>query len=326
MDENLLRELRRITPEEKAYRDSSAAVNEDIYMEPRSNVVDYKKLLESGKTIDIRTHTRFVHFPKHTHNYVELIYMCSGETTHVINGDEIVLRQGELLFLNQNAVQEIYPAGEDDIAVNLIILPSFFDYSLTMLGDEDNLIRDFIIDCLKSNDRNVSYLHFRVADILPIQNIMENLIWTIHNKQINKRSINQATMGLLLLQLMNYTDLVDVGKDNESRELLMSVYRYVEDRYSDGSFTELANELHYDMHWLSKTIKQMTGKNYTDLLQEKRMRQAAYLLRTSGLNVADVAVAVGYENISYFHRLFHRTYGESPRNYRILHSSDSGEI
>ena len=326
MNQELLEELRQITPEEQMYLDGAESVDEGIYMEPKTNVVDYKKLITSGKVIDVRTHTRFVHFPEHTHNYVELIYMCSGSTKHIINGNEIVLEKGELLFLNQNAIQEIMPAGEDDIAVNLIILPSFFDYALTMLGDEDNLIREFIIDCLKSKDNDVSYLHFKVADVLPIQNLMENLIWTIHNKQNNKRSINQATMGVLLLQLMNYTEFVDVGKDNSGQELVMSVYKYVEENYRDGSFTDLAEQLHYDLHWLSKTIKQLTGKNYTELLQDKRMRQAAYLLRTSKLTVADIATAVGYENISYFHRLFQKTYGTSPRNYRLDYSTESEDI
>lgn len=326
MNQELLEELRQITPEEQMYLDGAESVDEGIYMEPKTNVVDYKKLITSGKVIDVRTHTRFVHFPEHTHNYVELIYMCSGSTKHIINGNEIVLEKGELLFLNQNAIQEIMPAGEDDIAVNLIILPSFFDYALTMLGDEDNLIREFIIDCLKSKDNDVSYLHFKVADVLPIQNLMENLIWTIHNKQNNKRSINQATMGVLLLQLMNYTEYVDVGKDNSGQELVMSVYKYVEENYRDGSFTDLAEQLHYDLHWLSKTIKQLTGKNYTELLQDKRMRQAAYLLRTSKLTVADIATAVGYENISYFHRLFQKTYGTSPRNYRLDYSTESEDV
>ena len=34
-------------------------------------------------------------FSRHTHNFVELIYMCSGSTTHKINGDLITLREGE---------------------------------------------------------------------------------------------------------------------------------------------------------------------------------------------------------------------------------------
>ena len=115
MNQELLNELRQISREESEYREGKGDVNRGIYMEPETQMVDYKRLIESGKTIEIRTHTRFVHFPQHTHNYVELIYMCSGHTTHIVNGDRIELGTGELLFLNQNATQEIYPAGEDDI-------------------------------------------------------------------------------------------------------------------------------------------------------------------------------------------------------------------
>ncbi len=136
--------------------------------------------------------------------------MCSGSTRHLINGSEVLLGTGELLFLSQTATQEIFPAGYDDIAVNFIILPEFFGQPLDMIGTEDNMLRTFIIECLKNGSQNVHYLHFKVADILPIQNLVENLIWTLHNKQPNKRSSNQVTMGLLFLQLMNYIDKAEL--------------------------------------------------------------------------------------------------------------------
>ena len=53
--------------------------------------------------------------------------MCQGTTTHILNGSKVILEAGDLLFLNQNAEQEILPAGEQDIAVNFIVLPEFFD-------------------------------------------------------------------------------------------------------------------------------------------------------------------------------------------------------
>ena len=51
-------------------------------------------------------------------------------------------------------------------------------------------------------------------------------------------------------------------------------------------------------------IRRLTGKNYTELVQNKRLTQAAYLLETTGLSVADIGERVGYENMSYFHRIF----------------------
>ena len=135
-------------------------------------------------------------------NYVEMIYMCQGSTVHTINGERIELKTGELLILNQNAVQEIEPAGRDDIAVNFLILPEFFDQTLRMIGAEENQLKDFIVGCLKSGEVPLCYLHYRIADVLPVQNLIENLVWTLLHHQSNKRSINQITMGLLFLQLM----------------------------------------------------------------------------------------------------------------------------
>lgn len=66
-------------------------------------------------------------------------------------------------------------------------------------------------------------------------------------------------------------------------------------------------ELHYDTCWLSREIKRHTGKTCTDLVQDKRLSQAAYLLTYTAMPVIDIGLAVGYENISYFHRIFQKS-------------------
>jgi AraC-like DNA-binding protein/mannose-6-phosphate isomerase-like protein (cupin superfamily) len=316
MTEELLRELRRITPEEQQILDGKNEIEKELYISGADNTFDAAKLLESGKLITVRPHTRFVHFPAHTHNYVEVIYMCSGSTRHIINDTEVLLREGELLFLNQHAVQEIDPAGESDIAVNFIILPEFFDEVLRMTDAEENMLRRFVVDCLRGENQSAAYLHFKVADVLPIQNLVENLIWSILNQQPNKRSINQVTMGLLFLQLMNRIDRVETDAADEAQKFTMTVLSYIEEHYKDGELSDLANELHYDLYWMSREIKKRTGKTYTELVQTKRLSQAAYLLTHTAMSVMDVGLAVGYENMSYFHRIFQNRYGMTPRKYR----------
>ena len=242
------------------------------------------------------------------------LYM-SGDSD-VIDGVEILLKEGELLFLNQNATQEIYPTEENDIAVNFIILPEFFDYGLKLMGDEQNLLRQFVIDCLTGKNDAAGYMHFKVADVLPIQNLVENLIWSIWNKQPNKRSINQVTMGLLFLQLLNHMDRMEAGEANQSQKLVIDVLGYIEEHYKDGELTQLAQLLNYDTYWLSKEIKKRTGKNYTELVQAKRLNQAVYLLENTSMSVLDIGLAVGYDNQSYFHRIFQKRFQMSPKKYR----------
>lgn len=314
--EALYQELKKITEEERAILQGRREIEKERYMGMGSDMIDAGKLLESGKLIQVRPHTRFVHFPKHTHNYIEMIYMCSGMTHHVVDGEDIFLKEGELLILNQKAEQEIFPAGEEDIAVNFIILPEFFDYTLKMLGEEKNLLRDFVVDCLMGRDERSGYMHFKVAGVLPVQNLVENLIWTIWNRQPNRRSINQATMGLLFLQLLNHLDSMETRREQQDQRLVIEVLGYIEEHYRDGELLELAKQLNYDFYWLSKEIKKQTGRTFTELLQEKRLNQAAYLLQNTAKTIQEVGLAVGYDNQSYFYRIFKERFGVTPKKFR----------
>ena len=318
MKQEIIADLSRITEEEQAILDGKTEVEKERYSSGQKFVMDAGKLLERGKLIDIRPHTRFIRFPAHSHNYVEMIYMCQGSTVHTINGDRIELKTGELLILNQNAVQEIEPAGRDDIAVNFLILPEFFDQTLRMIGAEENQLKDFIVGCLKSGEVPLCYLHYRIADVLPVQNLIENLVWTLLHHQSNKRSINQITMGLLFLQLMNYTERVQVGEQYFEQEMLLGVYRYIDGTLPGGQpFGTGGRTALRFLHLKPHDPPPDRGKNYTELVQNKRLTQAAYLLETTGLSVADIGERVGYENMSYFHRIFKERYGISPRKYRV---------
>ena len=96
----------------------------------------------------------------------------------------------------------------------------------------------------------------------------------------------------------------------------MNVLQYVEEHYRDGSLTALSNHLNREFTWLSKTILKLSGYTYTDLVQKKRLEQACFLLRTTALSVTDISLAVGYDNFSYFHRIFRKTVGLTPGAYR----------
>ena len=316
MHRELLRELSVITEEERKILDGRKEIDQQIYTEKKDMVIDSKKLLQKGKLIQVRPHTRFVHFPKHTHNYIEMIYMCQGSTTHILNGNEIVLEQGDLLFLNQNAVQEILPAGEDDIAVNFIVLPEFLDTAFSMMGDEENQLRDFLVGALCGRDGETSWMYFHVADILPIQNLIENMVWTIFYDSSNKRSCTQITMGLLFLQLLNYMDKMETGGSKYDSEITAAVLSYINGHYKNGTLSELSEQMGYDVYWLSREIRRRTGRTYKELLQEKRMQQAVYLLANSEIPVTDIIESIGYDNTSYFYRKFREKYGMSPKEYR----------
>ena len=309
----ILNKLMPITDEEKEIRSVGNRINHKLYMNERGDVINAELLLEKGKLITVRPHARFVDFPEHSHDFVEVVYMCAGSTKHTVNGKDILLSEGELLFLSRRAKHGIKRAGEGDIAVNFIVLPQFFEYFTTVLGDDDSPLKSFITDCLCGSG-GPDFLLFKVADVLPVQNLIENLIWTLLYDTKNKRSVMRSTMELLFLQLLNHTDSLEYADPKD--EAVLSLLRYIEDNYKEGSLEEAAKLLHCNFYWLSKEVKKKTGMTYTELLQKKRLSQAAFYLKNTNINIAEISHMVGYDNTSYFYRVFFKAYGATPKKYR----------
>ncbi|HIS69410.1 MAG TPA: helix-turn-helix domain-containing protein [Candidatus Gallacutalibacter stercoravium] len=320
MNAALLKRLLPVTPEEQAILDGRPQVNKQLYTAQKDFTIDSAKMLQAGELISIRTHTRFVHFPRHRHNYIEMIYMCAGETTHIVNDqDRVTLHQGELLFLNQHAYHEILPARREDVAVNFMVLPQFFDVAFHMI-ENDSIIGSFLVSALR-RDGGGQYLHFQVSQVPMVQNLVENLIWSLVDNRQGWQSINQYTMGLLFMQLLHCTSkLQNGGEEQQDSRLMMTVLRYVEGHYREGSLSGLARETGQSVYRLGKVIRHESGGTFKQLLQQKRLSVASSLLQTTQLPVLDVMDAVGYDNSSYFYRIFRARYGMSPREYRKAHS------
>jgi AraC-like DNA-binding protein/mannose-6-phosphate isomerase-like protein (cupin superfamily) len=324
MEKSLLKKLMEISDEERTILNGSIEVSKDIYSTEPGFVVNARKLLSAGSLIVVRTHTRFIHFPEHTHNYVEIVYMYNGSTTHIVGGGQrVTLHPGEFLFISKGASHEILPADEGDIAVNFIILPRFFDKALSMMEGK-NLLGDFIAGSLTGSEPGVSYLHFKTGDVLTVKNLAENLIWSLTNKENYQYSINQNTMGLLFQHLLNNTDKLSqapVDSADYERTVVMDVLRYIEDDYTDASLSEYASRSKLPLYQLSRMINRQMGKSFKELLLNRRLSQAEFLLRATKTPIEEVIPAVGYENTSYFYRVFRKRHGMTPREYRLKNSS-----
>jgi len=318
MNKRLIELLTPLTEEEKKLLNGENKVDKNLYTDKQRFTVDSKKFLGGNKLIDIRTHTRFVDFPRHTHNYIEMIYMCKGSTEHILNGTtKITLREGELLLLNQHTVHEVKRAGENDLAINFIIKPEFFTATLDMVGT-DNVIYNFIISTLVTKSGNNSFMHFNVSGILPIQNLIENMIWSLLENEENGELVNKITMGLLFIQLLNYTDKLEQNNPLQYEQYVsVQSLKYIETDYKEGMLTDLAGKLHISVVNLSKIIKKTTESNFKSLQQNKRLQQAEKLIRETNLPITDIIYSVGYENTNFFYKLFENRYKMSPKIYRV---------
>ncbi len=105
--------------------------------------------------------------------------------------------------------------------------------------------------------------------------------------------------------------------DPISREMLVqAALQEITQNYREASLSNVARTYGVSLAYVSECVRTQTGKTYKELLQKHRMETAARLLRRSELNIQQIITQVGYENTSYFYRLFHERYGQSPREYR----------
>ena len=316
MNEELLRRLAQITPEERALRDGEA-LDRTLYATGQGFEIEAAKLLRQGQLISIRPHTRFAAFPRHSHNYVEIMYMCAGQTTHLVGGGVPVrLQAGELLFLNQRASHAIQRADAGDVAVNFIVLPQFFDFAFGIIGST-NLIGRFLLGTLKNGGGEISHLLCHTAGLLPVQNLVESMIWSLLNSEPGARRANQMRMAMLLLDLLNHHDCIEVqGEAGQGSPLVLAALREIEDDCRGASLTRVAAQYHVSLPYLSALVRQATGSTFKELLQQKRLDRAQQLLRGTALPVQAVAEAVGYETTSYFYAIYKKTFGITPKEYR----------
>ena len=291
-------------------------IDRSIFINQKSNTIDYHHLLEDNQLFSVRKHTRFCQYPAHKHNYIELMYVYGGSMTHTIESKNITIHQGELLLLNQNIEHAIDYCDENDIIFNFIIRPEFLSFLSTML-DDDNDVSRFIFDTLYSYDNDGEYLVFKVQDNDKVKEYIESIIIHLYEPRLHNDLELKLLVGLLLTELMNHPECIETYQSNSYEKLLSStILKYIATSYQEGSLSTLSKQLHQPDYKICKIIKRQTGQTFKQLIQEERLKATCQLLKTTQMAVTDIMVEVGYENVTYFYKIFKDKYHMTPHDYR----------
>ncbi len=86
----------------------------------------------------------------------------------------------------------------------------------------------------------------------------------------------------------------------------------------DLSLNLLALTFGKNPSFLSNTFSKETGQSLTKFVQQTRVGEAIRLFNTTDLSVSEVAMSVGYQDFSYFSKVFTKVAGTSPRSYRLM--------
>lgn len=104
--------------------------------------------------------------------------------------------------------------------------------------------------------------------------------------------------------------------DTKEARLLATIRAYIEESLATATLAGLADRLGYSTVHTGYLVKRLTGCSFSESLQEARCTHAAALLSKTDLSVGEIIRTVGYENESFFRRLFQERYGVTPKKYR----------
>ena len=101
-------------------------------------------------------------------------------------------------------------------------------------------------------------------------------------------------------------------------DFLKRVYKIIEENVNNPDFSieSLTEDLGMSKSQLYRNLKSLTGMSAKELLIHMRLQKAEILLKSSKLNVSEVAYKTGFSTPSYFTRLFHKTHNMSPTEFR----------
>ncbi|WP_170311603.1 AraC family transcriptional regulator [Vallitalea okinawensis] len=280
--------------------------------------IESKKFLKDDEMIGIHKHDRFIKFDTHKHDYLEMIYVYSGSIRQTIGQSQIEVKAGEIIILDLNISHSIEPAMKGDIAANILIKKEFFDWIvMSQLADND-IISDFIVKTMYDKRIYKSYLHFHTSDNHKVQNLMKSLLCEFYDPSFCTETVIKSYMMLIFTELlrMHKKSFSKISKQRFNTAIETEITRYLRKEYKEVSIKKLAEHFNFNPDYLGKIIKQTTGKTFTDLLQDIRMKQACLLLEKSDYPINEIIKEIGYSNKSYFYRIFKRQYELTPDEYR----------
>lgn len=136
-------------------------------------------------------------------------------------------------------------------------------------------------------------------------------------KKIELRSTVEDIQKLIYEMVKVYCQLVNKYSVKDYSPTVQKVIVMIESNLSsDLTLSELANTLNINASYLSTVFKKETGKTVTGYVNEKRIELAQELLKTTNLQIQTIAQYCGIVDVHYFTRLFKKTTGVSPKQFR----------
>ena len=268
----------------------------------------------------------FIHsYPLHWHDEIEWIFIISGQVIITLNKTPISASKGDIVLILPGVLHAIdqdqsHSAEYYNIVFDLSLLgqdtPSDFCFQTYLSSYRKETLS---LPCLLPKDHSSHpklkqsltslieiYHSDNPAPELYIKSQLFYLFWLLEPMQLKTQPSIPNQYHISQIQKM--------------KDFLLFIHA---NYASPLTLKEAANFCGYSTSYFSKFFKSFTGMTLIEYLNHYRLKKAGDLLLTTSLSVIEISEITGFENHSYFIRLFRKYYQTTPKQYRKQYALSS---
>lgn len=240
----------------------------------------------------------------HWHDEIEILYVMRGSLYININGNDYIGTKGDIFVVNKSELHELYGKSLD-----LEYYAFVFNFGMLSFELTDAVQKLFIEPIITGK---IKFENNPKAD----ENILAEIIRCNEEKPFGYMLATKA----LLLRF--FSELFESGQYEKcvgikaGEELKKRIIIYINNEYSRKiTLNEISENFNMSPKYFCRFFKNGFGKTFTAYLNEVRTEKAMELIG-KGAGITDAAMACGFNNMSYFTRVFRGNTGLNPAQYK----------
>ncbi len=253
--------------------------------------------------------------PWHWHREFEFVVVTKGEMVCEVEDQRLVIKEGCGLFINGNVLHQFFPgSGIRAIIPNIVFAPE-------MLAEENSLIyKKFVRPFLSGA---LSYLILEPENVWQREILLFlSKIFELFEKREEGYELSVQEKMIQMWQIL-YAHINEMERRSENGNTVLVQGRirkmtvYIEQHFMEKlSLAEIAQAANVSKSEAMRCFKQCLNISPINYLVRYRLHIAEKLLCRSNKSILEISAECGFESVSYFDRIFGRTFGVTPTEYR----------
>jgi len=287
-------------------------------------VLKGEMLFRPGESVYIHKSTEMPEYVGvvHKHNFIEIVYIISGERLHINGRKTIEASKGDLFIINYQTPHGFIKkenSTEEFIAYDCVFTPDFLDISLLGNHTFQDINSSFLFyslfpeKCLAAPD-----LHLVGAGYTEFGDLFSKMYNEYKCMQKGYNNIIRAYIIELIIKIFRRMDDADKNVISKKQlELVSLAIDYLKTHFNTNLKLEtLALKSFLSKNYFGKLFKDITGSNFSVYIQKLRIDEACKLLRDTDMKIIDIALQCGFNDLKFFYSVFKSITGKTPGNYR----------